>query len=334
MIRHTQFQITKLLVLFVVSCSFSLYACQNAAADNFVSQGPFVGPAPGSVIPGPSQVPGKEYTDHLDKNDANPPVGDPLQILVFDGVGGTKNGFNYSGTFRIGGSPINDPGREVDATAGPVDALFNSVKNNQSALLLSSTGDPIAPILSHSITGSVGVWATIGQVDAAGLADPGVVDLDALEVWGGEGSGDSSHFSLEGDPGFVSVWEYDSFGNTSVPLITTAQIAGALGDADLLPLIDLDALMVDTFGLLFSVRPMPNGPFDGGEIWFWDLVNPATFLVHGGRTWDTANDVTSLLGSENVDALEAVSTVPEPSSIVLAAFGLVGLIACRWRRKR
>ncbi len=330
MIRNTQIQITKLLVLFVVSCSFSLYACQNAVADNYVVQGPFVNPAPGSVIPGPSQVPGKEYTDRFDKNDANPPVGDPLRVLRFDGAGGTQNGFNYSGSF----GPIPDPGREVDALAGSSDALFFEVNNNRSALLLSSTGDPIAPILSHSITGGIGVWATIGQVDAAGPNDKGVVDLDALEVWGGEGLDDSFQFSLEGDPGFISIWTYN--GVTSVPFVTTGQIAGALGDADLLPLIDLDALMVgpNFSSILFSIRPTSDGQFDGGEIWFWDLVNPATFLVHGGVTWDTANNVTALLGSENVDALEAVSAVPEPSSIVLAAFGILSLIACRWRRKR
>ena len=333
MIRHTQIQITKLLVLFVVSCSFSLYACQNASADNYVVQGPFVFPAPGAYIPTPAQVTGKEYTDYLDKNDASPPVGDPLRVLRFDGAGGTQNGYNYSGSFlSAAGGAIPDPGREVDAIAGPIDALFAEVNNNQSALLLSSTGDPIAPVLSHSITGGIGVWATIGQVDAPSANDPGVVDLDGLEVWGSEGFGDSDHFSLEGDPGFISIWTYAA--GTSVPFVTTAQIAAALGDADLLPLIDLDALMVGSESILFSIRPTPDGQFDGGEIWFWDFANPATFLVHGGVTWDTANDVTKLLGSENIDGLEAVSAVPEPSSIVLAAFGLLGLIACRWRRKR
>ncbi len=331
MIRR--FQIHNLLVLTAACCTFSLYACQNAAADNYVVQGPFVNPAAGSVIPTPAQVTGKEYTDHRDKDDANPPGGAPLQVLRFDGAGGTKNGYNYSGSFVALGATIPDPGREIDAIAGPFDALFNEVNNNQSALLLSSEGDPIAPVRSHSTSGAIATWATIGQVDAPSANDPGVVDLDALEVWGTEGADDSQHFSLEGDPGSIAIWNYN--GVTSTQFITTGQIAGAIGNTSLVEFIDLDALMVGFEEILFSIRPIPGAGFDGGEIWHWDLTNPlATFLVHGGVTWDTANDVTKLLGSENVDALEAVSAVPEPSSIVLAAFGLLSLIACRWRRKR
>jgi len=331
MIRR--FQIHNLLVLTAACCSFSLYTSQNAVADNYIPQGPFVLPSAGSYIPTPAEVPGKEYTDYTDKNDLSPPGPAPLQVLRFDGAGGTQNGYNYSNSFiGAGGGAIEDPGREVDAIAGPFDALFFEVINNQSALLLSSTGDPIAPVLSHSTSGAVATWATIGQVDAPSANDPGVVDLDALEVWGGEGLDDSQHFSLEGDPGSVSIWNYN--GVTSTPFVTAGQIAGAIGSTNLVEFIDLDALMVGSELILFSIRPIPTAGFDGGEIWLWDFVNPATFLVHGGRTWDTANDVTSLLGSENVDALEAVSAVPEPSTLVLAVFGLVGLIACRWRRKR
>lgn len=190
-----------------------------------------------------------------------------------------------------------------------------------------------APISRRSARiGELNSFFGNGQVDAPGGNDPGVVDLDALEVWGNEGADDAQHFSLEGDPGSVAIWNYN--GATSVPFVSTGQIAGAIGNTSLVEFIDLDALMVGSQRILFSIRPTPNGQFDGGEIWHWDFANPATFLVHGGLTWDTANNVTALLGSENVDALEAVSVVPEPSTLVLAAFGLVSLIACRWRRKR
>lgn len=322
------------LILLATSGLVSLLAGSPATADNYVSQGPFVLPEAGLGIPTPAQVSGKEYSDHTDKDDANPPSADALRVLRWDGVGGTLNGFDYSGTFLSGvdGEPIDDPGREVDALAGPFDALFTEVNNNQSALLLSSQGDPTAPILVESVGGSISTWATIAQVDAPGN-DAGVVDLDGLEVWGGEGVDDAVHFSLEGDPIGVSVWKFDSSSSTSVPLFTTGQIAGAIGNTGLVELIDLDALMVGVEGILFSIRPIPNAQLDGGEIWFWDLVNPATFLVHGGRTWDTLNDVTSLLGSENVDGLEAVST-PEPTAGLLATIAMLGLSAFRRKRRQ
>jgi hypothetical protein len=196
---------------------------------------------------------------------------------------------------------------------------------NQSALLVSATGDPVAPIRAESITGGISVWATAAQVD-----HHGVTDLDALEVWGGELLDDSTRFSLEGDPTFVAVWAYDSGLDTSVPLITSGQIAAAIGQPNLLPQIDLDALMMGGEQLLFSIRPI-DGFFDGGEIWSWDGIGLAAFLSHGGHLWDTANDVTVLLGAENVDALEAVSAVPEPSSLSLTLFAALGALALRRR---
>ena len=68
---------------------------------------------------------------------------------------------------------------------------------------------------------------------------------------------------------------------------------------------------------------------DGGEIWVWDGINPAAFLFHGGVLWDTANNVTNLLGSEDVDALEAAS-VPEPASLGILALGALAML----RRRR
>jgi hypothetical protein len=94
--------------------------------------------------------------------------------------------------------------------------------------------------------------------------------------------------------------------------------------------IDVDALMVfdqqgngiweDGDTIVFSLWPtaltvqicggvVPPNPFDGGEIWVWARGTLPRFLVHGGRTWDTANPVGTIFGvpTENIDALEAVT---------------------------
>ena len=77
---------------------------------------------------------------------------------------------------------------------------------------------------------------------------------------------------------------------------------------------------------------------DGGEIFVGSrLGGPGTavsaggFLSHGGHLWDTAFPVMAHFGllSENVNALEAVSTIPEPASLVLASLALLNLIALR-----
>ena len=68
----------------------------------------------------------------------------------------------------------------------------------------------------------------------------------------------------------------------------------------------------------------------------WTGVGAATFLFHGGEIWDTAHTVMAHHGtaSENVNALEAASTIPEPSSIALLGMGGLALLGYGLRRKR
>ncbi len=82
---------------------------------------------------------------------------------------------------------------------------------------------------------------------------------------------------------------------------------------------------------MFSIAPVttPGGPlFDGGEIWVWDFGTPAAFLEHGGHTWDTPHSAAGHFNlalnakNENINALESV---PEPSTFALAALGMLGL---------
>ncbi len=125
-------------------------------------------------------------------------------------------------------------------------------------------------------------------------------------------------------------------------------------------LIDLDALMVhdelsdnefaaanDT--IVFSIRQIPD-PVDpdgyyatGSELFELNGAGGASFLFHGGHLWDHGYALTDMRWviddtqsiQLDVNAIESVATsVPEPSSLVLAIFSLVGLFGYLWRRRR
>ena len=255
-------------------------------------------PTPGPVIPVPTNVPGKEYSDRFDKDQVA--TLDPEQNLYWDGNGGVQDTFDYSGS-RAGDT---DPAREVDALAHHQDALFWEVITNQSALLFSTgsttallPGDSRATVYnasaayssiglqeqsvlseSISIPGAINFWAKPPQID-----NNGVNDLDGLEVWSSLSptssqypspvdptTDDANMYSLLGDPEIngarTSVWYYDNASVASTPYLLASQIATAINRSDianLADIIDLDGLMV----------------YDGGAIGTWDNSDAILFSV-------------------------------------------------------
>lgn len=297
--------------------------------------GPYVGvidpvlPLPGDIIPPPERVPGKEFSDEFDRNAAG--GFDDGQVIAWDGVippaapgGGVDDTFDYDGIeaelFEF----------QVDALANKQDVLFFEVINNQAAALFSERlqtlvggVDTTDPIYYESTGGARGTWATAPQV-----SQHDVQNLDGLEVWGADWPGDDAdRFSLVGDSlSGVSVYSY--IGGGYIPYITTAELAIAVGIE--VQFIDVDATMVfDVQGnneweigdwLIFSLWANTPAGILGDEVWVWQKGTQPFYLDHGGHLWDSGWN----RGIE-IDALEAVATIPEPATMLLFGFGLLGL---------
>jgi hypothetical protein len=302
-------------------------------------------------LPLPPDVPGKVISDWILTGDQQSDgTQNPHMTREWDGNGNTDDSLDYSGSVPPGAA-------DVDSLANIRDLFFNEVVNDVATLLVSPRVLQNAPpglneIYFRTATpyGSLaGVWAkntTIG--DGIPVADNEPPEgIDGLEVWG---SGrDHNLFSLYGDPPdqtgrFVSLFLYDAINNSSSAYIYNDEVRTAIGLLPPDPAIDLDGSMVfdaqadGVFNagdsILFTVAENQSvgGQFHGGEIWVWDFGSPATFLVHGGVTWDSLNQPALLFGwggnpgdpINDINALEAIFVVPEPSSFMLL---LVGLIA-------
>lgn len=253
----------------------ALSATAQATIPYTTAGGPFPGFGPGLITP--FSVGGKEYSHDLDATTigaiASPPPADPQQIIAWDGIGGTVDVTDYTGT-----RPTWTPEDQMDAIANHGDFAYKEVKTEIAHLVFSiddmsfaypaglgaapalvpvpSTGPIATPVgliggageisfeLGTSfgaLPSTVGTWAT--QPDVNGMPFPD--DVDGVEVWGPEPPlADADKYSLSPDVfSGTSVWN-----GSGTPYIPQAAIAGAvislLGPDTDPDLIDLDALMV------------------------------------------------------------------------------------------
>lgn len=266
-----------------LGCSaLGLIACVGVGTESYATipyagaGGPFPGFGPG--IGAPTLVGGKEYSHDFDSSTigagaVGPPPFDPQQIVAWDGIGGTIDVTDYTGT-----RPTWTPDDQMDAIANHRDFAYHEVKSEIAHLIFSiddmsyaypgglggapalvpvpSAGPiftPVGPIggageISYelgtsfgAVPSTVGTWATQAMINGMPLPD----DIDGTEVWGPEPPlADADKYSLDMDIfSGTSVWN-----GSGTPYIPHATIAGAvisLLGPDVDPdLINIDALMV------------------------------------------------------------------------------------------
>jgi hypothetical protein len=294
--------------------------------------------------PTPLSVPGKEYSTDQDTNAVGELV--PGQTVMWKGDGTVKDGINYKYNYS-GGLP---GGFQIDEIANCRDKYMLDLIGDRVSLVFSLENN--ANIFYHKssvLDKSAGIWATPSQINYAAIP----ADIDGLELWGPDDKADANMYSREGDPGGTAVFKYNEDTTQSSTYLTTAVLFDHLVMNDGVTLakysglteaqIDLDGLVVwDSFDdgvfgpqdiVMFSIKPVESGLFDGGEIWTYTYGDAtAKFLNQGGVIWNTSHDVRVELGlgttvSENIDALEAL---PEPTTLGLLILGGLGLL----RRKR
>lgn len=221
---------------------------------------PMANPAVGPGVIPVDEVFGKEYSRDIDQDAMGAAL--PEQVVAWDGVGGTLDGLNYTGSRPVGVPRL----QQVDALANSLDAMYDETLSDRAHLIFSHTDrvgiynasgvfggfGPVVPMSGpvlltngNTILGAAEVsveeagayagpsvqhgWATASMVNSMAPA----ADLDALEVWGPEPAlaADSNKYSLDGD--FIggagtSVWSYDLGTGVSVPYISHGAIVTAV----------------------------------------------------------------------------------------------------------
>jgi len=322
--------------VFITGFTFcALIVSLQALASPYQIQGPFVHfmdhDENQPVYPAPGNTPGKFFSSFPDRNAAGD--NDPGQTMAFDGAGGTLDG----SLDNIPGAHANG---EIDGIAERGDRLFDALLANRAELLVSFENNP--DIYLEDTTGATALWA-----DGPTNIDDnnGFADLDGLDIWQVEPheaqgilvpAPQSAYYSLEGTA--VAINKVSPGPQPNQPLtsvyvttqILTEAVANQLfGIPSMGADLDVDAFIVCDRNniennevikrVIFSVAPVTVGwpgseiVLDGGEIFVWDEMLPATsFLVHGGHVWNTDFDVAGAFSvtSENVNALEALGGGP------------------------
>lgn len=265
---------------------------------------------------------GIEFSDNIDRK-ANGSVQNGQSVVVEDD-GTTADGIQYPG------------GLQVDAMSSKFDPFFNGIFTGQSALLLGTAGDTTFEngvkfsVMAVTPDGTVTGWAKPSDFFANGAND-----VDSIETSGVSGLPDAELFSVIGDFSDVSIWDFN--GGSPVAWMTRTELDTALGLAGTGLSADLDALIVNGNKMIFSIKNLGLGNFDGGELFVYERGSgvAATILEFGGKTWNTAFDSGIFLGCRGhiseTDILSAVGIVPEPGTMCGISAGALALLR---RRKK
>lgn len=275
-----------------------------------------------SGIPVPfASAPGVEFSDNIDRK-ANGSISNG-QSIVFAADHSTQDGYMYPG------------GLQVDAMSSKFDPYYHGIFTGQSAMLLGTAGDTTWDNgVKHSVMSVTPDGVVRGWARPADFFLTGANDLDCLEVGGTSGSPNSELYSIDGDFGGVSIWDFNS--GSPVAWMMQAELDAALGLTNSGYHADLDAMIVNGDDMIFSINNLA-GYYDGGELFVYRRGSgtAATFLQFGGQTWNTVFDSGFFLGCKGhiseLDIISAVNVVPEPGTIAALSVGALSLLR---RRKK
>ncbi len=163
-----------------------------------------------------------------------------------------------------------------------------------------------------------------GQLAGVNFTDVWGVDYGLTEVSGGSNNDNVDALDLDAAPYTPGVdgdvYFSDGSGNIYLNNLSTLYLSNAqLGLGGEV----IDALAVDPGqGILFSIAAS-NGTYSAADLIFSDGTGTNSLAV-------SAADL-GLLSTDNLNALSTTAMVPEPSSLVFLATGLLGLFGLRRR---
>ncbi|MCE9552452.1 MAG: PEP-CTERM sorting domain-containing protein [Planctomycetes bacterium] len=267
---------------------------------------------------------------------------------------------NVTGTYTMGGQSGNGTGGGWLQLRG-----YNASTAITMGTLTINPGrnaNDVSPYADFS-TGMTGSYGIFGISDGSATGPPNVVSgaypgtplapNPAFYAAGGSYDGNQYLISIfNGDPNAYLLYDSKTaqlrveltsqnagglFNPVAVTNLTMPNISTNVNYTNLpefvLSLSGYTPVAGDLFSIVTSANPISGtGAFDLG----WDT----NFLL-GGATWQLHNDNPNLGGDQPGIYLEVITageaeTVPEPSTLALAAFGLMGLgwLACRRVRRR
>lgn len=264
------------------------------------------------ILPKPTEVPGKEYSDNTDKDRLGNP--DPGQVVHWQGDGtNVWDSFDYH--VDTGGQQ-SWPTFETDALANIRDKYFLDLDGTRNQVLNPEDNqyyrDTVALVVSlqkkDGYTGTDGyqnnIYASRSALRNGGAelwadwkkninATPGaLVDLDGLELYGPDGTDDANMYSLLNDPALggqerVSVFRYhpERTENQSVAYLNTQTLLNAvIKDGGAKPTWSQeDAAKFDVDGLMVWDVNDDDQFGDGDQVLF--SIRPIEGLFDGGEIW-------------------------------------------------
>lgn len=258
-------------------------------------------------------------------------------------------GGSFPGSMPAGGPVMLSNGNTIGG-AGEVSVETGAVYTPpESQTLWASQSEVNGMPLPRDVDG-LEIWGP--EPGLSGDTDKYSLDLDFLSgtsVWSGSGTPYISHASIVSavesllgpipGPALLPFDNQEGRNAINVDALMVRDHIGEIDSFDRDPTGDPDG---DT--LIFSIRQIvdpsdPSGYYATGSELFVLTPGSASFLTHGGHDWDKAYALGALrvlgpndsFGVIDVNGIESIAGVPEPTAVTLLGAGLYAMVAMRRR---